>query len=105
MKKFLTVNVQALVLLLISVAETVFMALFKPFGVPMIVLLQIASLIGIAMVRFAPNIAYLRNYLHSAFYRRNAGSDKDDEPSDLAIILAKISGYTIYAIPVILMFV
>ncbi len=103
MKKILTgVNVQALVLFLISVAETVFMALYKPFGAPMIVLLQIVSLIGIAFVRFASNIAYFRNYLHSAFYRRNAGAD--DEPSGLAVFLAKLAGYVIYAIPVLLMF-
>lgn len=105
MKKFMTgVNVQAIVLLLISVAQTVIMALFKSMGVWMIVLLQAASLAAIAFIRFAPQIAYRGNYLHSRFYRVNAGDGENDEPSDLAIFFVKLTGYCVIALQTMFMF-
>lgn len=105
MKKFITsVNVQAVVLFLISVAQTVIMALFKPIDVWIIVLLQMASLAAIAIIRFAPKIAYLRNFLHSRFYRINADDGVDDEPSGLAIFLVKLTGYLMFALQTIFMF-
>lgn len=105
MKKFMTgVNVQAIVLLLISVAQTVITALFKPMEVWAIVLLQTASLAAIAIIRFAPQIAYFGNYLHSRFYRKNAGDGENNEPSGLAIFFVKLTGYCVIALQIIFMF-
>lgn len=105
MKKYMTgVNVHAAVLFLISVALTVIMALFKPMDVRTIVLLQIASIAAIAIIRFAPKIAYLGNFLHFRFYRENAGNGENDEPSDLATFFVKLTGYCVLALQIIFMF-
>ena len=107
MKKYLTgANVQAVVLLLVSIAETVIMALFKTTGAGFVALFQIISVIGIAMLRFAPHIALIDNIIHSAFYRRNAsGSYEDDEPSEIAIFFVKLAGYMLFAVQTVFMFI
>ncbi len=93
MKKVFTFsNIQAILFLMLSVAETVVMILFKPLPIGMILLVQLAALLCIAEIRFAYGLAYLGNRWHSLWNRR-ASSEEDDEPSDLAVGLTRTVGY------------
>lgn len=95
MKKIFTLsNIQAVLLLLLSVAETVVMALFKPYPVSMIVVMQILSLLAIIQIRFAYQIAFLGNVWHSIWNRKSANVD-DDEPNDFAVFMTKATGYLV----------
>lgn len=104
MKKILTFpNLIAAILLLLSVAETVLMILFKPLPYWAIGLVFFFALLGIAMIRFARPLAYVRNWWHSLWHRKNV-REGDDEPSDLAIGLVKIAGYVVLIIMQVVVF-
>lgn len=95
MKKIFTFpNIQAVLFLVLSVAETVVMILFKPIPVSIIVVMQIFSLLAIVLIRFAHRIALLSNIWHSVWERKN-WSTQDDEPSDLAVGMTKAAGYLV----------
>ena len=95
MKKIFTLpNIQAALFLALSVAETVLMILFKPFPLVYILLIQFGALYGIALIRFSYKIAFLSNRWHS-FWNRQNSSEKEDEPSDFSVGLAKVVGYII----------
>ncbi len=104
MKKILTFpNLIAAILLLLSVAETVLMILFKPLPYWAIGLVFFCALLGIAMIRFARPLAYVSNWWHSLWHRKNV-REGDDEPSDLAIGLVKIAGYVVLIIMQVVVF-
>ena len=104
MKKIFTLqNIIAAILLLLSVAETVFMILFKPLPLWLIVLLFLFAVLGIAEIRFARQLAFWGNRWHSLWNRKNARKE-DDEPSDLAVGLIKAMGYFIVFMMQIILF-
>lgn len=91
MKKFFSFpNIHAALLLVLSITETVLMILFKPLPLGSILLFQLVALLCVVEIRFAYQIAFLCNRRHSFWHRRNEGND---EPSDLAVGIAKASGY------------
>lgn len=100
---FSSPNIQAVFLLILSVAEFIVILLCKPLSFGIQLLFLIFSLAGIALIRFAYHIALLENLLHSRLYRKH--SDRvDDEPSRHAIRMVKYSGYGILFVLQILMF-
>ena len=105
MKKIFTFpNIQAALLLAMTVAETVLMILFKPMPIFEIVLVQIGALLCIGLFRFAYKIAFLSNRWHSLWNRKNS-DEKDDEPSDLAVGITKAVGYIALLILQIFLFI
>lgn len=95
MKKIFTFpNIQAVLFLVLSIAETVVMVLFKPLPVGIIVVMQIFSLLAIVLIRFAYKIALLDNIWHGLWNRKN-WSRENDEPSDLAVGITKATGYLV----------
>ena len=95
MKKIFTFpNIQAAILFLLSVAETVIMLIFKPLPIIGILLAELGMLLCIAVIRFAYPIAYFGNTWRSLWTRKNS-SVEDDEPSELAVGLTKACGYFI----------
>ena len=91
-KLFSGANVQAAVLLILSIAETITMIICAPISVGTIVVLQLVALCGILAIRFAYFFALRRNKWHSFFYRENQ-ENADDEPSKYALVITKIAGY------------
>ena len=93
MKKLITFpNIQTVLLLTLSVAETVTMILYKPLAIWIILLIQGLSIVAIAEIRFAYRIAFLCNRWHSLWNRQNSSSEYD-ETSDLAVGIIKAIGY------------
>lgn len=95
MKKIFTLpNIQAVLFLILSVAETVIMILFKPLPVGIIVMMQAFSLVAIALIRFVYQIALWGNIWHGLWNRKN-WSRENDEPSDWAVGTTKAMGYLV----------
>lgn len=104
MKKIFTLpNIQTALFLLLVVAETVVMILWKPLPVGTILLVQFFAVLCIVWIRFAYRIAYLTNRWHSLWGRKNTVQE-DDEPSDLAVGITKTAGYCILLLLQIILF-
>ena len=98
MKKVLSnENVQAIVLLLLSIAETITMIVCAPISIVTIILLQFAAICGVLCIRFSHDIALLKNKWHSYFNRKNQ-ENVDNEPSKFAIIIMKVAGYLLLVV-------
>lgn len=98
MKKFLTFpNIQAVIFLVMTVAETVLMILFKPIPLVFILSVFFLNIFLIIGIRFAYQLAYFSNRWHS-FWRRQDSSGEDDEPSEFIVGLTKVSCYVIMLI-------
>ena len=85
-------NVQAAILLLVSIAEIVIVAICRPISGWLITQYVMVTLLSVSLVRFAYPLAWWHNYWHTVFHRKNS-SDGDDEPSDFAVIMTKAGGY------------
>lgn len=104
MKKLITLpNIQAVLLLLLSVVDTVIMILYKPLAIWKILLIQGLWIVAIAVIRFAYQIAFLGNRWHSLWNRQNSSAE-DDEPSDLAVGIVKAIGYCMILYLLIVLF-
>lgn len=87
-------NICAITLLLLSIAETTVMAIYSSMKWYNIAIFEFVFLIGLAFARFAYQVAYASNAMHS--YRFRAESDGlDDEPSEWGVFATKLSGYII----------
>lgn len=101
MKKILNgANVQALVLLILSIAASITMIICVPISIASIVFLQLVAFCGILEIRFAYFFALLINKWHSFFKRKNR-EKVDEEPSKFAIVMLKIFGYLILVIQIV----
>ncbi len=104
MKKIFTpINIQALLLLLMSIAETVVMILFKPFSIGLILTIQFIAILCIVCIRFSYHIPYLGNRWHS-YWKRKHSDKENDEPSSFAIGITKALGYTFLLVLQLIMF-
>ncbi len=106
MKKMFTFpNIQAVLLLLLHVAETVVMILYKPLPVGIILLIQLIAILFIAELRFAYSLAFCCNRWHS-YWRRKNTSEQNDEPSDFLVGITKaIAYFFLFFLQVIFIFV
>lgn len=85
-------NIFAIILLVISVVETVVVSIFGAFPWYLMLLSEFAFILGVGLVRFAYEIAYFRNGWHAFWYRNDSD---DNEPSEFAVKVTKFSGYLI----------
>ena len=95
-------NVQAVILLIVSIAEIVIVAICKPVSAMTIVQAVILMLPSIACIRFAYPLAKWHNYWHTVFHRKNS-TEGDDEPSDFAVVMTKAGGYSVLILEAILL--
>lgn len=87
-------NIIAVLLLLLSVAQTVSAALWLALAWRYIAIFQFMSIIAILFIRFNYSIAYYSN-TWQAFWRRENTDSANDEPSKFAIVSTKVVGYAI----------
>ena len=93
MKNIFTLpNIQAALFLMLSIADTIVLILFKPIHIAIIVTLQIVALLAIVFIRFSYQVALWDNIWHGLWNRKNY-STEDDEPSDFAVNWTRIVGY------------
>lgn len=85
-------NIVAIVLLVISVVETVVVSIFGVYEWYLMLLVEIAFVCGVGLVRFAYELACLRNYWYAFWYKQNY-DEMDDEPSEFAVKITKFAGY------------
>lgn len=93
-------NISAIMLSLVSLIEAVVVAIFSSYEWYFVVLAEVCFIGGVCLVRFAYQIASLRNIWHSVVYRRN--QEGDDEPSEFAVKATKFSGYLLMFLTTIL---
>lgn len=91
-KDNLVSNICAIALLIMSLVETIVVGVLCSIKWYVLVLWQFVAIIGVLVVRFAYQIAQIRNMRYSYFCRENS-DDFDDEPSDIAVYLIKVFGY------------
>ena len=104
MKKLFTFpNIQAAIFLVLCVAETVILLLFKPLPIITILLMQFVMLLCIAIIRFAYPLAFWHNIWHSFWNRKNYKKE-DDEPSAFAVVFTKAVGYFFLLVSQIILF-
>lgn len=104
MKKiFNGANIQAVVLLTLTIVETIIMIICKPISIGHVIVALLISLLAISCIRFAYYYALLSNKLYSRIRRAN-WNDNDDEPSDFAVGSVKAAGYMLLIVQTILMF-
>lgn len=105
MKKFFSPsNIQAILLILLSITETVLLILFKPLPVWSVLLILLYMLLCIAEIRFAYQFVLWGNIWHSLWRRKNV-REMDDEPSDFAVGGTKAVGYILLLLSQIILFV
>lgn len=105
MKKFFNgANIQAVLMVLVSIAETVIISLYTSVPAIFIVFGQISSIIGVVLVRFSYEAAWISNIFHSIFNRKNSFSIEEDEPNDFAVFGTKFGGYFAFALQIIMIF-
>ena len=83
-------SICAIILLLVSIVETVVTAVFGFCEWYLAVAIEILFILGVCLVRFPYEIAYIRNTWHSHLYRE---SSDDDEPSMFAVQVIRFIGY------------
>lgn len=95
MKKIFTnPNFHAVILILLSIGETITLILCKPFSIGIVILIQVGSLLAIAYIRFAYKLALWSNKWYSMWNRKHTNPE-NDEPSDLAVGMIKAVGYIV----------
>ena len=104
MNKSLFANIRAIVLLVLSIVAMVLMLLFKPLDAKIVVGFFAFSILGIVIIRFAYSFARFANRRYSRWNRKYPTDPEDDEPSDFAVILTKISGYMLLVPQIIILF-
>lgn len=98
MRNSIIKNVCAIVLFLLSVAETVVVAKFGSFTWYGLLLCQVSFCIGICGIRFAYTFAQMR--LGIIMYRWGKSDDYDEEPNLYGILLTKLSGCFFLFLPI-----
>ena len=96
-------NIQFILLLTLSVAETLIIAIFKPFKLWRTVFTGAVAIFAVTLICFADFWASYKNRRYSYFYRRKFDGE-DDEPSDFAIVATKITGYLFLGYQTVLLF-
>ena len=107
MKKLDSSDIIAIVIMvaefITTVLVTIFLAVWKPVPGGMIALGAVSALLGICLTLLAEEVATLKNEEHSIFNR--AASNQDETPSSLQVFGVKISGYLLFSLQLILLFI
>lgn len=97
--------IQCLFFLALSIVTTVLFALYKPFPVYCIILLQFSSIAGILFLLFYREIGVFGNAVSSFFRRSYSESREDNEPSGFVLFCNKLLGYLLIALQLSFLFV